>query len=364
MDKKSFIFSPREEIERRRYELGKLVAKDLQERVTQITGALPQTAIPTTISQIVAGLISSARSSAIEREAERRYGPQTRGIAAIFSHLWGKERRRRAFIEGEKAKTEAILSAIPTVVGLGSVLFHAFTSSKKSQPQYFMPYYTPEMMYGMGGITPGYGMGGAVQSHGMEEIPRIEYEFESIPSQIQASQQKSASVATIPRRGFLNRLRIGIMEASGGSSLKTPWILGTFSGFATPELTKLVEERYKPELRYASGLPLGLQRIAYRIARPEIKEKIYTPIAGLHSIVDMFHNLQKENIIKEMAKQEEELMTQSQVMPPFAHPGMVGGYMPHQMLVPQNMPPMHTEKIEYEVEYAPPQISGVQTTQK
>jgi hypothetical protein len=358
MDKKSFIFAPREEIERRRHELSKLVARDVLERVLQITGASPQTAIPTTISQVVAGLISSARSSAIEREAERRYGPETRGIAAIFSHLWGKERKRRAFIEGEKAKTEAILSAIPTVVGLGSVLFHAFTSSRKKQPQYFMPYYTPEMMYGMGGAAPGYGMGG----YGIEEIPKIEYEFESTPPQIQASQQKSASVATIPRRGFFDRLRIGILQASGGSSLKTPWILGAFSGFATPELTKLVEERYKPEIRYASGLPLGLQRIAYRIARPEIKEKIYTPIAGLHSIVDMFHNLQKENVMREMAKQEEELMTQSHVMPPFAHPGMIAGYVPHQMLMSQHMAPMHTEKIEYEMEYTPPQISGIQTT--
>ena len=357
MEKKSFIFAPREEIERRRHELSKLVARDVQERVLQITGALPQTAIPTTISQVVAGLISSARSSAIEREAERRYGPQTRGIAAIFSHLWGKERKRRAFIEGEKAKTEAILSAIPTIVGLGSVLFHAFTSSKKSQPQYFMPYYTPEMMYGMGGMISGHGMG---------EIPKIEYEFETTPPQIQTSQQKSASVATIPRRGFFDRFRIGVMRASGDSSLKTPWILGAFSGFATPELTKLVEERYKPEIRYASGLPLGLQRIAYRIVRPEIKEKIYTPIAGLHSIIDMFHSLQKENVMREIAKQQEELMTQSHVMPPFVHPGMISSYIPHQMIMPQHMAPMHTEKIEYEMEYTPPQITqvGQTTTQK
>ena len=140
--------------------------------------------------------------------------------------------------------------------------------------------------------------------------------------------------------------------------------MGAFSGFATPELTKLVEERYKPEIRYASGLPLGLQRIAYRIAKPEIKEKIYTPIAGLHSIVDMFHNLQKENVMREMAKQEEQLMTQSHIMPPFAHPEMIGGYIPHQMATPAYMMPMHTEKIEYEAEYTPPQISGIQTTQK
>jgi hypothetical protein len=79
----------------------------------------------------------------------------------------------------------------------------------------------------------------------------------------------------------------------------------------------------------------------------------------------MFHNLQKENVMREIAKQQEELVTQSQVMLPFAHPGMIAGYMPYQMM-PQHMAPMHTEKIEYEMEYTPPQIiqTGQTTTQK